>query len=152
YTADGQGIGSSSGLANPEDVSFANLPAGAYYLKVFSWAGDAANQAAGYLLTVDSECDGDFGYCPPSAPACLGAGRRSACGTVDVCAGDDAREPRDDGPRGASVATGPRAVFTGAICDSAQGAERDWYRVFVPDGGELRAKLAWTAPGVNLDL
>ncbi len=128
---------------------------GDYYLELWSFSG-APDTAVAYTLTVDavaagSLCDPSiFAFCPVQAPVCLGSGQAS-CGTVDVCAGDDAREPWDDGPRGASLASGPRSVFAGAICSSNQGAERDWYRIPVAQGEDLRATVTWTTPWVDLD-
>ena len=98
------------------------------------------------------ECGDSFDCTASNAPRCDGATNLCTAGT-DMCSGDDAAEPADDGPAGATVLV-PDAdgavTASGHIC-SAPRTEADYYTLVVGTGETWDLSLAWTGSR-DLDL
>ena len=97
------------------------------------------------------ECATSFD-CPSAAsPRCDTATNTCASG-IDTCVGDDANEPSNDGPAGATpiVLTGNTAQITAAVCSSPRRVEADYYSFQVTSVGDTwDFDLGWTG---NRDL
>lgn len=97
------------------------------------------------------ECATSFDCTSASKPRCDTAMNTCADG-IDACVGDDADEPANDGPAGATpiVLTGNTAQLTRAICSSPRRVEADFYSFQVTSVGDTwDFDLGWAA---NRDL
>jgi len=117
----------------------------------------------------DDDCDGDpaGAFCSPSAFACTECGTHLdcpatapvcgydlACGTVDGCVADDAFEPGDDGPSGATVLPIGDEAHQMICGDPNQTGvpESDWFLVSVNAPLQARLGLAWSREQAGRDV
>lgn len=129
------------------------------YIETKPWcksSADCASSADGKVCDVDKGlcvgCATDFD-CPSSAPVCVTDAGKKKCVSYDTCVGDDAAEPGDDGPSGATDATPTGAaplVLSKKIC-SVEG-ETDWFKVTAASGDAFTFDLAWADASVPLSL
>ncbi len=132
----------------PQRTHLPRFGAGTYYLYV-TGIGPSRNAATPYEIAFElAECSDTFD-CSAGQPSCdLGQ-----CVSFDSCTDDDAGEPANDGPVGATditPAVGASVTVTAAICDAPRD-ELDWHRVTVADADSLDIELAWQG-NADLDL
>jgi hypothetical protein len=98
------------------------------------------------------ECGDDFDCTNAAQSRCDTTSNACAAG-FDVCAGDDATEPDNDGPAGAVALVpdgGGAIAVTAQICSTPR-AEADYYKLTVDAGETWDLSLTWTG-GRDLDL
>lgn len=97
------------------------------------------------------ECETSFDCTSATNPRCDAATNTCAPG-IDTCVDDDANEPANDGPAGATpiVLSGNTAQLSAAICSSPRRVEADYYAFEVTSLGDTwDFDLSWTG---NRDL
>lgn len=142
---------------------------------VVDYYASASPSSQAFTLDVYSESCTSRGQCGGNLPACV-AGQCVECETsfdctssakprcdtstntcvegIDQCVNDDANEPANDGPAGATpiVLSANAANISGAICSSPRRIEADYYSFQVTSLGETwDFDLAW-AGSRDLDL
>lgn len=142
---------------------------------VVDYYASASPSSQAFTLDVYPESCTSSAQCSGSVPACVAgqcvecetsfdctASTKPRCDTttntcvegIDQCANDDANEPANDGPAGATpiVLTANGAQMNGAICSSPRRIEADYYSFQVTSLGETwDFDLAW-AGNRDLDL
>ena len=174
YIVDGEfnTVGSGATIDNPEVGQVLKLAPGKYYALVLPYE-HAGLEAVDYTLTISSfvpECEENADCtnaakpvcdeatltcvvcvsdldCAAATPVCVPGETEAtnACGVVDACTGDDAKENGDDGINGAQAITLP-ATINQKICgapDTDSAAESDWFKVTLAADTDVTFNLSW---------